>query len=196
MRNIERKVAEKIKIYSDKKYLDGYIKNEFLTDDGDANVFLKIDDRNELFDKRTINNQVELCKEIYSYAVEKTSMLDNNIKINFHITGIDLDSKEQGKVKHMFKEHFAIELYKIQKKYIRYKNKIVKLFALGIFFLVMYAFLSLYSNFDFFLEVCGFLFSFSLWEAFDCMIYDFSEIKKEREAITQNLLMNIVFDSE
>lgn len=196
MRSIEKKVAEKIKVYSNKKYLDGYIRNEFLTDDGEANVFLKVDDKNELFDKRTINNQTDLRKEIYMYATEKTSMLDNNIKINFHITGIKLDSKDEGKIKHMFKEHFAIELYKVQKKYIRCKNKILKLFALGIFFFTTYTFLFLYTKFDFFIEVCGFLFSFALWEASDCIIYEFSEIKKEREAVTQNLLMNIVFDEE
>lgn len=194
--SIKEKVKEKIRIYSNDKYLDGYIKNEFLTDDGDANVFLKLESKNELFDKRTINNQIDLCKEIYEYAVEKTSMLDNNLKINFHITGISLNSKEQGQVRHMFKEHFAIELYKIQKKYSVSKNKIFKLIVLGLFFLTTYAVFYIYTNADFFLEVFSFLFSFSLWEAFDCMIYDFSEIKKEREAITQNLLMDIIFDDE
>ena len=42
MTNIEQKLKEKIKIYSKEEYLDGYIKNEFLTDDGNANIFLNI----------------------------------------------------------------------------------------------------------------------------------------------------------
>ena len=46
------------------------------------------------------------------------------------------------------------------------------------------------------MEVFGFLFSFSLWEAMDCVIYSFSEVKEEREAITQNLLINVDFSDE
>ena len=65
------------------------------------------------------------------------------------------------------------------------------------FFMInKYAFLYVYTKLDFFLEVFGFLFSFSLWEAFECMIYDYSEIKEEREAVTQNLLISIVFDEK
>lgn len=196
MRSIERKVNEKIKVYSNDKYLDGYIKNEFLTDNGSANVFLRLYSKDELFDKRTVNNQIDLCSDIYNYAKDKTSMLDNNLKINLHIIGLNLDSKEEGKVKHIFKEHFAIELYKVQKKYNSSKNKILKLIILGSFFLTAYAVFYIYTSSDFFLEVFSFLFSFSLWEAFDCMIYEFSEIKKEREAVTQNLLTDIIFDKE
>ena len=60
----------------------------------------------------------------------------------------------------------------------------------------MYAFLFFFTDFEFGLEILGFLFSFALWEGFDSMIYDFKEIKKEREDITQNLLTNVVFDVE
>ena len=52
---------------------------------------------------------------------------------------------------------------------------------------------SVNTDFNFFLEVFGFLFSFSLWEAFDCYLYTFSDIKETRIAITQNLLMDVDF---
>ena len=44
------KKNDKIKKYSRREYLDGYIKNEFLTEDGDADLFLNIHSYDELFD--------------------------------------------------------------------------------------------------------------------------------------------------
>ena len=57
-------------------------------------------------------------------------------------------------------------------------------------------FLYLFTDFEFFLEVFGFIFSFSLWEAFDLLIYDFTYVKGQREAITQNLLTEVNFEYE
>ena len=87
-------------------------------------------------------------------------------------------------------------MHSVQKKYVQCRNKIIKLVCSGTFFLLAYALLYLFTDFDFFMTVFGFLFSFSLWEAFDAYIYTFSDIKIEREAVTQNLLTNIVFEEE
>lgn len=193
MNNFKNQVDEKIKMYSKKQYFDGYIQNEFLTTNGVADIFLKLDEKSQLFDLRTVKNQIDLDKEVYTFIEDKTSLLDNNIQINLHIIGIDLNSKDQEMVRHILKEHYAVELYKMQKEYIRYRNKIVKLIITGIICLFSYAFLYFHTNFSFFLEVLGFLFSFALWEAFDCYIYTFSDIKYERNAIAQDLLINIDF---
>ena len=196
MNNIKREVKDKINKYSNEKYLDGYIKNEFLTDDGDANIYIKLDNKDELFDKRTIGDQLDLNYKIYKYLDSKSAMLRNDIQINFHILGLELDQNEKEKIKHLFKEHYAIELYKIQKQYKRYKNKIMKLLLLGIIFLLIYALLTTYFNFNMFEEVFIFLFSFSLWEALDCIIYYFSDLKLNRESITQKLLINVFYEEE
>lgn len=196
MNDFKNKMNEKIKLYSNKDYLEGYIKNEFLTDDEDADIFLNINSKDELFDSRTIGNQIDLVSDVYDFIEEKSSMLDSDVQIHFHIIGTELDSKEQGSVKHILKEHYAIELYKVQKEYLKIRNKIFKLMGIGAISLLGYLFLYLYTDFEFFLEVFGFLFSFALWEGFDSMLYTLSDIKKEREDITQNLLMNIDFDIE
>lgn len=194
MNDFNEKVKEKIKQYSNQEYLDGYIKEEFLTDDGDADIFIYLESKDELFDSRTRGKQKELNSDIYEFIEEKSSMLDNDTKINFHINGIELTSKEQGLVKHLFKEHYAIELYKSQNEYLKTKNKIFKLILLGLTSFLLYIFFFFATDFDFFIEVFGFIFSFALWEGFDAMIYSLSEIKEEREAITQNLLMEIEFN--
>lgn len=196
MDDFELKMKEKIKQYSNKQYLDGYIQNEFLTEDGDADIFLSLSSKDDLFDTRTVHNQKDLRHDVYEFIEEKSSMLDNNVLLNLHIVGVELSSKEQGIVKHILKEHYAIELYKVQKEYIKYRNKIISLIMIGFISLFSYLLLYLNTNFNFFLEVLGFLFSFSLWEAFDCMIYAFSDVKSTREAITQNLLMNVEFNDE
>ena len=187
---------DKIKIYSDKQYLNGYIQHEFLTSDGDADIYLKLNQKDELFDNRTVLHQIDLSHEIYDFIEEKVSMLNSDIAIRLHILGLDLDSKEQGLVKHLIKEHYAIELYKAQRDYIQCKNKILYLVLLGLFTFLTYTFLFFYSNFEFFLEVFGFLFSFSLWVAGESYIYDFSDIKNERKAISQYLLINVVFEKK
>ena len=194
MNSFNEKVKEKIKQYSNQEYLDGYIKEEFLTDDGDADIFIYLDSKEELFDSRTRGKQKELNSEIYDFIGDKSSMLDNDTRINFHINGIELTSKEQGIVKHLVKEHYAIELYKSQNEYLKIKNKIFKLIILGLTSFLLYIFFFFATDFDFFIEVFGFIFSFALWEGFDAMIYSLSEIKEEREAITQNLLMDIEFN--
>ena len=194
MNDFNEKVKEKIKQYSNQEYLNGYIKEEFLTEDGDADIFIYLESKDELFDSRTRGKQKELNSDIYEFIEEKSSMLDNDTKINFHINGIELTSKEQGLVKHLFKEHYAIELYKSQNEYLKTKNKIFKLIVLGLTSFLLYIFFFFATDFDFFIEVFGFIFSFALWEGFDAMIYSLSEIKEEREAITQNLLMEIEFN--
>lgn len=196
MNNFKKRMNEKIKMYSNDEYLSGYINNEFLTDDGDADIFLNIEEKSELFDSRTIGDQLDLISDVYDFIEEKTSMLENDVQIHLHILGIKLDSKEQEAVKHILKEHFAIELYKVEKKYKRILNKIFKLIGIGIISFISYLLVNLYINYDFFLEVFGFLFSFALWEGLDSILYDFSEVKNNREAICQNLLMNVDFDEK
>ena len=133
---------------------------------------------------------------VYEFIEEKTSMLENDVQINLHIIGCRLSVREQNTIKHILKEHYAIELYKKQKEYKNSKNKVIMLFLSGLTCLLCYLLIYLLTDFAFFLEVFGFMFSFALWEAFDLIIYDFSNIKYEREAITQNLLTEIDFEYE
>ena len=193
MNEFKIKMKEKIKKYSNKEYLDGYIKKEFIIDNGCADIYLKINSIDQLFDVRTTGEQIDLNNKIYEFIEAKTSMLDNDVIIKLHIVSNLLSSKEQGIVKHTIKEHYAIELYKVQKKYTKYKKKIFYLIMFGLASFFTYLFLYLKTDFAFIFEVLGFLFSFSLWEAFDSMIYTFSDIKYEREATCQNLLLSVEF---
>ena len=196
MNDFQKKVKEKIKMYSNKQYLDEYINNEYLTDDGDADIFLKISHKDEIFDNRTLGAQLDLNSDIYDFIEEKTSMLNNDVQINLHIVGCRLNHKEQESIKHIIKEHYAIELYKKQKEYDEKKIKVVFLFLLGFFTLLFYMLLYLFTNLQFFMEVFGFIFSFALWEAFDLLIYDSTYVKNQREALTQNLLTEVNFEYE
>ena len=193
MDSFNSKVNEKIKIYSNDKYLDGYLKNEFLLDDGTAVIYLNIKDKYELFNSYTANNQLDLKDEIYDFIETKTSILGNHIPIQLNIIGTSFDSKEQVTIKHALKEHFAIELYNKQLEYKKHYNKIVFLICFGIIALIVYGLTTFVSSSPLFLTILSFLFSFSIWEAMDAIIYTISEIKYDREAITQNLLIDVQF---
>ena len=194
MNDFKKKMHEKINTYSDKKYLEGYIKDEYLTHDGDADLYLTLNDINELIDSRTSGNQLDVCSDVYDFIETKSDMLENDTLLELHIKGIEVDNKTQGIVKHIIKEHYAIELYKIQKKFTRCRNKIIGLSLLGIVSLIIYTLIYLNTESNFALEIFGFIFTFALWEAFDALIYDLSDIKYDRENITQNLLMKVCFD--
>ena len=194
MNDFKKKMGKKIEQFSSKDYLDSYIRNEFLTDDGDADIYLKISSKDDLIDNRTVNNQIDLRSEIFEFVENKTALLDNDISINLHIIGVKLSENEQIMIKNIFREHYAIELFKIQKDYKNQKEKVLSLFLIGCISLLSYLLLYLFTDFDFFLEVFGFIFSFALWEAFDQLIYEISDTKFEREAISQNLLIEITFD--
>ncbi|MBP5678425.1 MAG: hypothetical protein J6X28_01175 [Bacilli bacterium] len=196
MDDFNRKMKEKIKQYSNEQYLDGYIKSEFLTEDGDADIFLKVEDKYDIFDYRTVGDQTDLLIDIYEFIEEKTEMLGNHVPINLHFLGYEFTPHEQGMIRHILKEHYAIELYKIQQKYTKYKQKIIGLICVGLLSFFLYTVLYFLKDFNYLVQVFAFLFTFSLWEAMDCIIYSFSEVKEEREAITQNLLMNVDFDEE
>ena len=194
MNNISKKVKEKIKQYSNEEYLDGYIKNEFLSSEGNANIILKVEKKDEIFDSKTVERQLNLRDDIYNYIDAKSAMLRNSIKLQLKIVGINLNSTEKERLKHIISEHYAIELYKIQKEYNIYKVKVIKLLLIGILFLVCYAMTFLITSNALFIDIFGFLFSFALWEAFDTLIFQISEIKLERESITQKLIMDIDFE--
>ena len=194
MSEFKKQVKEKIKLYSNEEYLQGYIRNEFLVDDESANINIRLKNSDELFDSRTIANQLDLNSEIYDYIDDKSSMLNSLIKLNFHIICPKLSKDEKERTINIIKEHYAIELYKIQKEYKRYKLKIFVLSLLGILFFAIYSLIAYFTKSKLFIEVFGFLFSFTLWEAFESYIYDLSDIKIVRESITQKLLMNIDFE--
>ncbi len=193
MNDFKKKVKEKIKEYSNDDYLAKYIKNEYSLNDGCADIMLKIDNKNDLFDSRTYGNQLNLNESIYSFIDNKASMLDYDISISLNIICSDLDSFEKERIKHVINEHYAIELYKAQKEYKRNKIKTFKLALVGILFLLLYAFLSFKYASSFFIEVFGFLFSFSLWQVFESLIYTLSDIKIQSESITHKLIMDIKF---
>lgn len=65
MNNIKKEVKKKINEYSKKEYLDKYIENEFLRDNGDANIYIKLNSREELYNSKTIYNQKDLNNDIY-----------------------------------------------------------------------------------------------------------------------------------
>ena len=195
MNDIKEEVKEKIKQYSNEEYFDGYIKNEFLTDNGKADIFLKITSKEELFDSKTMGNQLDLNNGIYKFIDSKTSILDNNIKIKLNIVSENIKKKDLEKVKHLINEHYAIELYKAQKEYKKNNIKFIKLIIVGMLFLIFYAIIALSSTSKFFIEVFGFLFSFTLWHAFETLMNTLKDIKIKRESITQKLVMDIVFNN-
>lgn len=195
MNEFKKKMKEKIKLYSKDSYLKGYIRDEYKIDDKDADIYLYLSSKDQLFDVKTGDNQIDLCNDIYEFIEAKSEMLENDTHFELHINGIDLTNKEQGMVKHIIKEHYAIELYKIQKKYKEIRNKILGLFIYGIVAAIFYFYFLKNFNSNFISEILSFSFSFALWEAFDAIIYSFSEVKYERENVCQNLLMDISFNS-
>lgn len=194
MNNIKKESNEIIKKYSNKEQLKDYIKKEFLTDDEDAHIYLVIEDRHDLFDKRTVEGQLDIKNDIYSYIDNKAAVLDNSTKLHFHIKGLITSEEDEENVKKIIREHYAIELYKSQREYKLNKYKMVTLILLGIIMLSIYAIVYIWTKSAFLLEVFGFLFSFALWQAFEIFMYNLSDIRFNSESIAQKLLMNIDFE--
>lgn len=193
MNDFKSKMNEKIKEFSNDNYLSGYINNEYSTNDNDADIYLKVREKDDVIDRRTTGNQIELRDEVYAFLEKKSSMLENDIPINFHIIGYEFTSKEQGVIKHLVKEHYSIELYKVQREYRKTRNKAINLIIIGLACLLVYLYLVLVLESTVMSEIFAFLFTFSLWEAFHSIIYILSDVKGKRETITQNLLTNVDF---
>ena len=87
MNDFKKKLYDKIQIYSNKEYLDNYIKNEFMTDEGNANIFLSVQNKDDIFDVWTVGNQVDLERDVYDYIEEKTEMLGNDVPIKLTFVG-------------------------------------------------------------------------------------------------------------
>ena len=83
MNDFKKKMNEKIKLYSNDKYLEKFFENEFEMSEGEAHVYMYLNDKNELFDYRTMGDQLSLNSNVYEYIEDKTSMLENDVKINF-----------------------------------------------------------------------------------------------------------------
>ncbi len=194
MNNINKESEELIKDYSNKNRLNKYIREEFLTSDGDAHIYIKLSDKYELFDKRTSEQQLDINQEIYSFIDDKSSVLDSNIPLHFHIIGLKLNEKEQENINRIIKEHYSIELYKKQREYRLNKDKAITQVLLGVILLLFYGVVYIWTNSAFLLEVFGFLFSFALWQAFEICMYTLSEIKHDTKSIAQKQLMDVDFE--
>ena len=191
--DFKKKMNEKIKEYSNEKYLQKYIETEYNFNDKDADVYLQVYSKNELFDSRTVGKQKSLTDKFYSYVESKTDMLDNDIPINLHIIGYAFPSKDQEEIKHLIKEHYSIELYKVQKEYKKVLNKAMYLLLAGLIFLLIYLAIIIFVKTNVSSEIFAFLFTYSLWEALHGIIYVLSKVKDKRAAVTQNLLMEVDF---
>ncbi len=191
--DFKKKMKEKIKEYSNEKYLQGYIKSEYNIDDKDADIYLQVFSKNELFDSRTVGKQKSLNDRLYSYIESKTDMLDNDVPINLHIVGYAFPSKDQEEIKHLIKEHYSIELYKAQKSYKKILNKAMYFFLAGLVFLLIYLLVIIFVENNVSSEIFAFLFTYSLWEALHGIIFVLSKVKDKRAAVTQNLLMDVDF---
>lgn len=196
MDNFKEKMKDNFDKYSNEEYLESYLKSEFLTDDGDADIFLNINKKDELFDSKTVGKQLSIKKDIFDYIEEKSSILNYDIQLHLHIIGTNFNNKEKEKIRRLMHEHYSIELYKNKKEYDRYKRNLFILITIGLISFALYAFLFFKTNLNFSLELFCFIFSFALWEAFDYYIYMYSDIRDERNNIMQNLLMNIDFDNK
>ena len=62
--------------------------------------------------------------------------------------------------------------------------------------LVSYWLIYVTTKSTFLLEVFGFLFSFSLWKAFENILYIMKDLKYDSECIAQKLLMNVEFEEK
>ena len=67
MDNFKEKMKDNFDKYSNEEYLESYLKNEFLTDDGDADIFLNINKKDELFDSKTVGKQLSIKKDIFCF---------------------------------------------------------------------------------------------------------------------------------
>ena len=195
MTDFQKKVQEKINLYSKKTYLNGYMEDEYTISNGFADVYLYVTEIEELYDTRTMGKQLDLRPDIYEYVENKTSMLDNDIQIRLHIVGYDVDSKEANTIKHIFKEHYAIELYKAQKNYKNSLTKTIGLLLFAVLVTAMYFVLLKFTDLSFTAEFLSVIFSFTIWEAISRFIFELPELNNTREAVTQNLLIDISFNT-
>ena len=189
----KKKMNEKIKEYSNEKYLRGYIENEYDLNENGANIYMQIFSKNELFDSRTIGKQKSLTDNLYNFIESKSAMLDNDIPLNLQIIGYSFPSRAQEEIRHLIKEHYSIELYKVQKEYKKTLKKTTYLMLIGFIFLLIYVSIILFTESNVASEIFAFLFTYTLWEALHGIIYVLSKLKAKRAAITQTLLMNVEF---
>lgn len=195
MNDFQKKLKEKINLYSKESYLDGYMEDEYTISNGYADVYLYITKIDEIFDTRTMGKQLALRSDIYEYVENKTSMLNNDIQIRLHIVGCDVDSKEAETIKHAFKEHYAIELYKAQKNYKNCLTKTIGLLLFAVLVTFLYFVLLKFTELSFTSEFLSVIFSFTIWEAVSRFIFELPELNNTREAVTQNLLIDISFNT-
>lgn len=57
MNEFKRRMHEKIKIYSNKLYLDKFFEDEFEMENGEAHLYLYLNDKSDLIDYRTMGSQ-------------------------------------------------------------------------------------------------------------------------------------------
>ena len=86
MNNFKKKMKEKIKMYSNKKYLKGYMTKEFLTSDKDADIYFYMNEYVQLFDPRTKGNQLSLDNSFYDFLriavfCKDTRIDDDNVAV-------------------------------------------------------------------------------------------------------------------
>jgi hypothetical protein len=81
--DFKQKMKEKIKEYSNEKYLQKYIETEYNFNDKDADIYLQVYSKNELFDSRTVGKQKSLTDKLYIKYESSVDLYLSHYRVTF-----------------------------------------------------------------------------------------------------------------
>lgn len=187
------KINKIIDKYANVDSLREYIKREYINEEGNAVINIKLYDDLDIYDKLSYENQAELNSEIYRYIDQKVKIIPAHIPLKLVFHGKRIEKDEQEIIKNLIYEHYAIELFDQQKNLRIVKKKTKRMLFIGItIFLICFYFSGLgkYKFITDFLSIVG---TFSLWQVASLVLLERRDIDTRTMHIAKMLIHEIEF---
>ncbi len=165
---------------------------EIIDDSGYAVIDVKLPRDEELYDPLSTGNNLDLNPAIYDFIDQQANIIPSKIPLKIRMHG-DVDEDKQEEIRRLMHRHYMMRSYDVTWDFAANFRKALFLIIFGVAVLVVYFLVTVLLDNPLFAEILSIVGSFSLWEAANAILLDRPSLKRNRDAIEQNINQIVEF---
>ncbi len=175
---------------------EDYIEDEYLDEEGNAVIDIKLDDDYEIFNPLSMGNQKEINPDIFDYIDQKADLIPMRYPLVIRFHSKPLAEEDKSQISHCIKEHYFSEIQDVD--WDKKKNNwlILLMSLIGVLFIVIYLICELTNSNMIIIEIMSIIGWFAIWEAANHFFVDRNELKRKKLEVTQSYIAKIEFIEE
>lgn len=167
---------------------------EIVDESGYAVIDVKLPREEELYDPLSMGSNLDLDPAIYDFIDRQANIIPSKVPLKIRMHG-DVDEDKQQEIKRLMHRHYMMRSYDVTWDFAANFRKALFLILFGVAVLSVYFVVTVLLDEPLFAEILSIVGTFSLWEAANAILLDRPSLKRNRDAVEQNISQVIEFVS-